>query len=189
MAIEKKVCRRKFAHPEILLSVSLAENQLPFTGNLQLNMWLYFKHTFWSRASGENWYIFCALQFTILHFKNIPLMKRQNLSFENRLRNFCSPAKFLAASSECPTWPPFSSLSPQDLSFQVFQTSKPWESSSVGKYFSEYVFSGGQKRNLFKTSNSYFLFMSPVLKLHAIINFSIQGNSDPASVLCENSRV
>ena len=68
MAIEKKVCRRKFAHPEILLTVSLAENQLPFTGNLQLNTWLYFKHTFWSRASGENWYIFCALQFTILHF-------------------------------------------------------------------------------------------------------------------------
>ena len=68
MATEKKVCRRKLSHPEILLTVNLAENQLPFTGNLQLNMWLYFKHTFWSRASGENWYIFCASQFTFLHF-------------------------------------------------------------------------------------------------------------------------
>ena len=44
----------------------------------------------------------------------------------------------------------------------------------MGKYFSEYVFSGEQKRNSLKTFNSYFLFMSPVLKLHAIINFSLR---------------
>lgn len=99
-------------------------------------------------------------------------LKQQNVFFENILTNFQSCAKLLATSSECPTQPPFPSLSPQNLGFQVLQTSEPWESGSIGIYFSEHVLFWGSKEEFIKNIQQLF----PVYVSHFQVrcnNFSL----------------